>query len=80
MIGTPAGTRVLSVSSEREAAGAAETILRQIPKGALPAPVWIVCSNASIRRRLTSYFMDVQTEIAGFEANFPEARKPASPT
>ena len=63
MIGTPQGIRLLAFSDEREAADAAEMILRRLPAAALPAPVWIVCTDPGIQRRLTDYLADVQTEL-----------------
>jgi hypothetical protein len=65
MIGTPDGARLLAFSSERDAAQAAETILRRLPREAVPAPVWIACRDRSINQRLTDYLEDVQAELVG---------------
>jgi hypothetical protein len=63
MIGTPKGSRTLAYSSEREAADAAEMILRRLPRDALPAPVWVSCRDRSVTQRLTDYLEDVQAEL-----------------
>ena len=70
MIGTPAGAHLLSFCSERAAAQAAETILRQMPRDAVPAPVWISCRDPSVVQRLAVYLEDVQDEMTaiGFDA------------
>ena len=63
MIGTPAGAHLLSFCSERAAAQAAETILRQIPRDAAPPPVWVSCRDESVAHRLAGYLAGVQDEI-----------------
>jgi hypothetical protein len=40
-------------------------ILRRLPGDSLPAPVWIVCADPAVRRRLTDYLADVQAELVG---------------
>jgi hypothetical protein len=64
-IGTLWGPRILACSSETEAAQTAEVILRRLPGDSLPAPVWIVCADPDVRRRLTDYLADVQAELVG---------------
>jgi hypothetical protein len=63
MIGTPEGSRTLGYSSEREAADAAEMILRRIPITALPAPIWIQCDDVAVANRLADYLAGVQAEL-----------------
>jgi hypothetical protein len=65
MIGTPQGSRVLAFADETAAASAAEAILRRLPVTALPAPVWIECTDLAVRRRLTDYLAEVQAELIG---------------
>ena len=63
MIGTPQGSRTLGYSSEREAADAAEMILRRIPITALPAPIWVQCDDVAVANRLADYLAEVQAEL-----------------
>ena len=65
MIGTAEGTRLLAFSDERKAAVATEVMLRRLPMTELPAPVWIVCTDPEIQRRLTDYLAEVQAELLG---------------
>ena len=64
LIGTPAGTRLMAASSERDAALMVEDLLLRLPRSALPAPLWVQCADAQIARRLTAYFAGLQTELA----------------
>lgn len=63
IIATPQGSRVLSFSDEREAADAAEIILRRLPMTALPAPIWIKCTDTAVAGRLTDYLAQLQAEL-----------------
>jgi hypothetical protein len=63
MIGTRAGAHLLTFCSERAEAQTAEAILRQMPLGAAPAPVWISCRDPSIAQRLALYLKDLQDEM-----------------
>ena len=63
MIGTPQGSRILAFASEREAAQAAEIILRQLNPLALPAPVWVTCGDPEVKRRLLDYLANLQAEL-----------------
>jgi hypothetical protein len=65
MISTPQGARLLAFSSERKAAIASETILRRLPRDALPAPIWVSSGDRSVTQRLTGYLEDVQAELVG---------------
>ena len=65
MIATPQGRRLLAMSTEREAALAAERVLRRLPVKALPAAVWVQCGDPGITRRLTNYLAEVQAEMTG---------------
>ena len=65
MIATPQGRRLLAKSTEREAALAAESVLRRLPATVLLAAVWVQCADPDITRRLTVYLVEVQAEIVG---------------
>jgi len=65
MIGTPQGAQLLAFSSERKAAITSETILRRLPRDALPAPIWVSCGDRSVTQRLMGYLEDVQAELVG---------------
>jgi len=69
MIGAPGGAHLLSFSCERTAAQVAEAILRLMPVGAVPAPVWISCRDRAVVQRLAVYLEDVQDEMTIFEPN-----------
>ncbi|WP_336492158.1 hypothetical protein [Methylobacterium nigriterrae] len=65
MIGTPQGARLLAFSDERKAADVAEAILRRLDPLALPAPLWVQCSDHALTQRLTDYLVGVQAELVG---------------
>lgn len=64
MIATPEGSRLLALSSERDAALAAEGVLRRLPMTALPAPVWVQTADSDVQQRLMAYLAEVQAEMA----------------
>ena len=63
MVGTPAGTRLLAASSERDAAVAAEALICGLDRAALPAPVWVQCADPALARRLATYLRDLQADL-----------------
>lgn len=65
MIGTPEGSRILAASSERDAASAAEAVLRRLDPLALPAAVQVACDDPAVADRLLNYLAGVQAELVG---------------
>ena len=64
LIGTPSGTRLMAASSERDAALMVEGLLLELPRTALPAPLWVQCADRDVAKRLTDYFTGLQTELS----------------
>lgn len=71
LIGTPAGTRLLAASSEREAAALVERLLIDLDRAALPAPLWVQCADAALAARLTTYLAAFQAELTAAPADGP---------
>ena len=65
MIATPQGRPLLATSSERDAAFAAEKVLRHLSGSALPAALWVQCADPGVTRRLADYLIEVQAETVG---------------
>ena len=63
VIGTPEGSRILAASSERDAATAAEAVVRRLDPLALPAPVRVACDEPAVADRLLDYLAGVQAEL-----------------
>lgn len=61
-IGLPTGKRRLALDSERGAAGYAEALIYALPRDALPVPLAVSCADPGVRKRLTAYLLDLQTE------------------
>ncbi|GJD77811.1 hypothetical protein [Methylobacterium gregans] len=68
LVGTPAGTRLLAASSERDAAGMVEHLLIGLDRSALPAPLWVQCADAALAARLTAYLAGFQAELTAAPA------------
>lgn len=69
LVGTPAGTRLLAASREREAALMAERLLVGLDRAALPAPLWVQCADAVLAARLTAYLAGFQAELTAVPAD-----------
>lgn len=69
LIGTPAGTRLMAASSERDAAVMVERVVLQLDRDALPVPLWVQCGDPAIAGRLTHYLAELQTELIGMTAD-----------
>jgi hypothetical protein len=61
-IGLPSGTRLLAADTERRAAQYAEAIIYSAPSRVLPVPLSVSCADPAMKRRLTDYLADLQTE------------------
>ena len=76
-IGLRSGTRLLAADSERKAAQYAENVIRDAPSKALPVPLSVSCADPALKRRLTDYLADLQTECIRMrprhESDFPAA-------
>ncbi len=72
LVGTPAGTRLLAASSERDAAFMVEHLLIGLDRAALPAPLWVQCAEAGLAARLTAYLAAFQAELTAAPADGPQ--------
>lgn len=69
LVGTPAGTRLLAASTEREAAHRVERLLIDLDRAALPAPLWVQCADAALAARLSAYLAGFQAELTAAPAD-----------
>lgn len=74
VIATPAGFRHLACTSERDAAGPAEAILRGLGADVRSASFWVSCAQSDAAARLTTYLRAVQTEIIAELTALPLSR------
>ncbi|AWN36737.1 hypothetical protein [Methylobacterium radiodurans] len=68
LVGTPAGTRLLAASTERDAARMVELLLIGLDRTALPAPLWVQCADGALAARLTAYLAGFQAELTAVPA------------
>ncbi len=68
LVGTPAGTRLLAASTERDAAHMVERLLIDLDRAALPAPLWVQCADAALAARLSAYLAGFQAELTAAPA------------